>query len=272
MTLVRTLRRDARAAARLAAATLVIALAPCAAVPPAAAAPRADPIPAAALEHPPTALLAAVPPLAGLAGAKDCDLLDLRRSIDRESDAARARLEADYGTADAPPAAAMPAQKRVLDRAAGLEGDCLDALDMDATMRRTVEPEIEALRADLRQVGEEFRTAFAACPSGPEGGKNAACTRSLYARANVRGLGAVHQHLKVADAEFAEGVRRATACLGRRETLVKDGIAAGIAGAAVRTVLAPLTRAWAVPPLVAEKYTSICRNVQEAESDIPKPR
>jgi len=38
-------------------------------------------------------------------------------------------------------------------------------------------------------------------------------------------------------------------------------------------VLAPLARAWAVPPLVAERYTTICRSVKEAmQSDIPKPR
>ena len=139
-------------------------------------------------------------------------------------------------------------------------------------MRRTVDPEIEGLRADLKTVSEEFRTGLAACPAAPDGGKVPVCAHGQLARANVRGLAAVNRHLKVADAEFAEAVRRACACLETRERLVKDGLAAGIAGAGVNTVLAPLTRAWAVPPLVAERYTAICRSVKDVmQTDIPKP-
>ncbi len=239
----------------------------------AAAAPKPDPALVAALQPGPSALLAAVPTLAAISRADDCAIADLRRSIDREVDAARARQEADNATAAAPAGAATPAAKRVLDDAAALEGDCLDALDMDATMRRTVDPELDALRADLQKVSEDFRYAYSACPSDPEGGKSPGCTRPLYARVNVRGFGTVNQHLRIADEAFAEGVRRATACLEKRERLVKDGMAAGITGAGVRTVLAPLTRAWAVPPLVAERYATICHSVkEELESDIPKPR
>ncbi|HUD70978.1 MAG TPA: hypothetical protein VMQ62_03360 [Dongiaceae bacterium] len=240
---------------------------------PAAAAPKPDAIPEAALLPGPSALLAAVPALTAIPRVEECEIADLRRSIDREVDSALARQAADDGAAATPAGAATPAAKRVLDAAASLEGDCLDALDMDATMRRTVDPELDGLRADLRRVSEDFRSALAACPSDPEGGKSAGCTRALYARANVRGFGAANVHLKTADEAFAEGVRRATACLEKRERLVRDGMAAGITGPGVRTVLAPLARAWAVPPLVAERYTAICRSVKEAlQSDIPKPR
>lgn len=251
---------------------LVIAPAVAGLAAPAAAAPKAAPIPKGAIEPGPRALLASVPALAEIPRAEDCELQALRRTIGREAEAARAREQADYGVLEPPTGASMPAWKRVLDHAATLEGDCLDVLDMEAVMRRTVDPELEGLRADLKTIAEEFRSGFAACPAAPEGGKSPACTRSLYARANVRGLGVVNRRLKVADAEFAEAVRRAGACLETRERLVQDGLAAGIAGAGVSTVLAPLTRAWAVPPLVAQRYTTICRSVQEAmQTDIPKP-
>ncbi|HKQ97541.1 MAG TPA: hypothetical protein VJV75_06685 [Candidatus Polarisedimenticolia bacterium] len=239
---------------------------------PAAAAPKVDPIPEAALEHPPSTLLAQVPTLAGLLRAGDCDLDELRRSIDREKDAAVARQEADYGPAD--PAATTPARKRLIDSAAAIEGDCLDALDMDAVMRRTVDPELEAMRHELHGVHDDFNAAFSDCPANPDGGgKSPACTRTLYAKASLRGATVTNQHLKVADAEFAEAVRRATACLEKRERLVRDARAAGVTGPGVATILGPLTRAWAVPPLVAERYTRICRDVKEAvQTDIPKPR
>lgn len=249
---------------------VVLALASLAA--PTAAAPKADPIPEAALEHPPSTLLAQVPALAGIARATDCEMADLHRAIDREVDAAIARQGADYGPADA--AAPTPARRRLLDRAAAIEGDCLDALDLDAVMRRVVDPEMEALRNELHEIAQEFNSQLGACPSNPDGGgKSPACTRTLYARAGIRGNAVLTRHLKTADTEFAEAVRRATACLETRERLVRDARTAGISGPGVATILAPLTRAWAVPPLVADRYTTLCRDVKDAvETDIPKPR
>lgn len=221
------------------------------------------PMPAAAGDVLPSALLGRLLPLDSLSASTDCTLGGMQDLIEKEMREAQALENAYYGNPGDSGLARTPAEGAILER---LEDPDLESCGVEAAMGGTeFAPQYQAAeraRSEAsNRIAQEQQDAWAACP-GIAGGKEPACERQVEADAARKLAAAQRAFLTSVSRPFAARVETVRACTLAREAVVADAKTANVRGANVKLVLRPLTLSWQQIMYPAAEWRSICESAQ----------